>query len=45
MVTYNDETLGISSRVISKDRADRGWGKPKFLARTDLEYKAAKNTL
>ena len=41
---FNDKTSDyIAGRVIDKERASR-WGKHQFLAHTDLEYNAAKNT-
>ena len=43
-IHYEGETPDdAAGRVIGKERA-RGWGVPKFLAHTDLEYNATKKT-
>ena len=43
-ISYNDKTpVGTADRVIGKKSAT-GWGFRKFLAHTDLEYNAERNT-
>ena len=42
--TYNDQTPDDTAGRVSSGEKSRGWGKPHFLAHSDLEYNAVKKT-
>ena len=44
-IPYNDKTPDdTAGRVVDNERGGNGWGVPKFIAYTDLEYNAKKKT-